>query len=136
MSDWLLIAAGLTTLVVAAELLVRGSVWIALQLGVTPLVVGLTLVAFGTSAPELVVSLGAALQDRQRRALLGGGGTAGEQQGQGERDRAHGQPAPGRRGRGTPARVWVRALRRGVAVRTASAALPRPQAGPGCPPRR
>jgi cation:H+ antiporter len=62
MSDWLLIAAGLTTLVVAAELLVRGSVWIALQLGVTPLVVGLTLVAFGTSAPELVVSLDAALQ--------------------------------------------------------------------------
>jgi cation:H+ antiporter len=45
-----------------AELLVRGASALALRLGVSPLAVGLTVVAFGTSAPELVVSLGAALK--------------------------------------------------------------------------
>jgi cation:H+ antiporter len=63
MSDWISIAAGLVLLLVAAELLVRGSVWIALALGVSPMVVGLTLVAFGTSAPELVVGITAVLDD-------------------------------------------------------------------------
>lgn len=43
-----------------AELLVRGGSSLALKLGLTPLVVGLTVVAFGTSAPELIVSLKAA----------------------------------------------------------------------------
>lgn len=63
MQDYLLIAAGLVTLVVGADFLVRGSVWCALTLGISPMLVGLTLVAFGTSAPELVVSLSAALKD-------------------------------------------------------------------------
>ncbi len=63
MSDWLSIFAGLALLLGSAELLVRGSVWIALALGVTPMMVGLTLVAFGTSAPELVVGVTAALDD-------------------------------------------------------------------------
>jgi cation:H+ antiporter len=57
MTDWLLIFGGLVTLIVGAEMLVRGSVWIALALGVSKLTVGLTIVAFGTSAPELVVSV-------------------------------------------------------------------------------
>ncbi len=57
MSDWLLILGGLATLIVGAEILVRGAVWIALALGVSKLTVGLTIVAFGTSAPELVVSV-------------------------------------------------------------------------------
>ncbi|MBL8443956.1 MAG: calcium/sodium antiporter [Zoogloeaceae bacterium] len=52
---------GLVTLVVSAELLVRGASRFALSLGVSPLVVGLTVVAFGTSAPEMAVSVGAAL---------------------------------------------------------------------------
>ena len=51
---------GLVILTFGAELLVRGSAALALRLGLTPLVVGLTVVAFGTSAPELVVSLEAA----------------------------------------------------------------------------
>ncbi len=60
MPDWLLIVTGFVLLIGAAELLVRGSVWCALALGVAPMTVGLTLVAFGTSAPELFVGLTAA----------------------------------------------------------------------------
>ena len=45
----------------AASLLVRGASALALRFGLSPLVVGLTVVAFGTSAPELVVSVQAAL---------------------------------------------------------------------------
>jgi len=44
-----------------AEGLIRGSSSLALRVGITPLVIGLTVVAFGTSSPELVVSLKAAL---------------------------------------------------------------------------
>ncbi len=51
---------GLAVLVVGAEILVRGSVGTALRFGLTPLLIGLTIVAFGTSAPELVVSIQAA----------------------------------------------------------------------------
>lgn len=57
-----LFAVGLTLLVGGAEYLVRGSSTIARKLGVSPLVVGLTIVAFGTSLPELSVTLYAALQ--------------------------------------------------------------------------
>jgi cation:H+ antiporter len=53
--------AGLAGLVAGAELLVRGASRIASALGISPLVVGLTVVAFGTSSPELAVSVGAAL---------------------------------------------------------------------------
>jgi len=53
----LLFVLGLVALVLGAELLVRGASKLALSLGITPLVVGLTVVAFGTSAPELVVSM-------------------------------------------------------------------------------
>jgi cation:H+ antiporter len=56
----LLILVSCLILFAGAELLVRGGASIALKLGLTPLVVGLTVVAFGTSAPELIVSLKAA----------------------------------------------------------------------------
>jgi cation:H+ antiporter len=52
---------GLATLVVGAELLVRGAGRLATTFGISPLVVGLTVVAFGTSAPEAAVSVNAAL---------------------------------------------------------------------------
>ncbi|MEX1114690.1 MAG: calcium/sodium antiporter [Akkermansiaceae bacterium] len=55
------LAAGLALLYFGAESLVRGSSSLALRLGLSPLVVGLTIVAFGTSSPELFVSLRAAL---------------------------------------------------------------------------
>lgn len=54
------IAVGLGLLVVGADLLVRGAVWIALVLGMSRMAVGLTLVAMGTSMPELMVSFTAA----------------------------------------------------------------------------
>jgi cation:H+ antiporter len=57
----LLIIGGLVMLVIGGELLVRGSVRVAEQLGVSPLLIGLTLVGFGTSTPELVTSIQAAL---------------------------------------------------------------------------
>ena len=48
---------GLVTLYYGAEYLVKGASELALSMGISPLVVGLTVVAFGTSAPELVVSV-------------------------------------------------------------------------------
>ena len=50
---------GLVGLVGGAELLVKGAASIASKLGIAPVIVGLTVVAFGTSAPELAVSLAA-----------------------------------------------------------------------------
>ena len=60
--DLFALTGGLALLVAAASGLVRGASALALRLGLTPLVVGLTVVAFGTSAPELVVSVQAALE--------------------------------------------------------------------------
>jgi cation:H+ antiporter len=53
---------GLALLVGGAELLVRGASRLAAAAGISPLVVGLTVVAYGTSSPELAVSVQAALQ--------------------------------------------------------------------------
>jgi cation:H+ antiporter len=64
MLDYVYVAAGLVLLFAGGEALVRGAVAIASRLGVSPLVIGLTLVGFGTSAPELVTSLQAALAGR------------------------------------------------------------------------
>ena len=52
-----MLGLGLLVLTAGAELLVRGASRLAVAVGISPLVVGLTVVAFGTSAPELVVSL-------------------------------------------------------------------------------
>lgn len=57
----LLVAGGLVMLYFGSEWLVRGSINIAKRLHVSQLVIGLTIVAFGTSTPELVVSINAAL---------------------------------------------------------------------------
>lgn len=59
MSNILLLITGLVILVVAAEIFVRGASGLASRAGISPLIVGLTIVAFGTSAPELAVSLNA-----------------------------------------------------------------------------
>lgn len=54
---WALLIAGLAALLTGAELLVRGASRLALRFGISPLVIGLTVVAFGTSSPELAVSV-------------------------------------------------------------------------------
>jgi len=58
---YLFLILGLVVLVVGGEFLVRGAVAIAYRYKLSPLVVGMTIVSFGTSAPELLVSLQAAL---------------------------------------------------------------------------
>ena len=60
----LLLVGGFGALWFGAEWLVRGAARIATNMGVSPVVIGLTLVSLGTSAPELVVGIIAALDDR------------------------------------------------------------------------
>ncbi len=55
------LVGGLAVLTLGADWLVKGSSKFALSVGVKPLIIGLTLVAFGTSTPELVVSVKGAL---------------------------------------------------------------------------
>lgn len=57
-----LFAAGLLLLLAGAEVMIRGAARLAAATGLSPLVVGLTVVAFGTSAPELAISVDAALR--------------------------------------------------------------------------
>jgi len=63
-ADLTFIALALVLLFAGAEGLVRGSTALALRAGLSPLVVGLTIVAFGTSSPELVVSVKAGLSQQ------------------------------------------------------------------------
>ena len=58
---YLMVAGGLVLLLIGGDVLVRGAITLAQRLAVPPLVIGLTVVAFGTSSPELVVSLDAVL---------------------------------------------------------------------------
>lgn len=60
---------GLIILIVGGDILVRGATNIAYKAKLSPLVVGLTIVAFGTSAPELVVSLTSALAGKPGIAM-------------------------------------------------------------------
>jgi cation:H+ antiporter len=60
---------GFVLLYFGAEWLVKGSSSLARSLGVTPIVIGLTVVAFGTSAPELVVSLISSIQGKSMIAV-------------------------------------------------------------------
>ena len=57
MNEYLMLAAGLGLLLVGGWALVKGASSLASALGVSPMIVGLTVVAFGTSAPELAVNL-------------------------------------------------------------------------------
>ena len=63
MSVWTIVAlvVGLICLVAGAEFLVKGAAAVATRLGIEPVVIGLTVVAFGTSAPELAVSVSSGL---------------------------------------------------------------------------
>lgn len=67
--DWLYTAVGLVILLLAGDSLVKGAVNLSLRLGVPALIVSLTVVAFGTSAPELLIAIQAILDDVPGLAL-------------------------------------------------------------------
>lgn len=69
MLSFVMLVAGFALLVWGADKFVAGASAFARRLGVSPLLVGLTIVAFGTSAPELAVSLTAALQGANEIAV-------------------------------------------------------------------
>jgi cation:H+ antiporter len=62
MMTYLILIAGLVLLVLGAELLVKGASRIAAGFGISPLIIGLTIVAFGTSAPEMAISVSSAFK--------------------------------------------------------------------------
>ncbi len=66
---YLLLCVGIALLLICGDALVRGAVALSVKLGIPTLVIGLTIVAFGTSAPELVVSLRAVLADAPGMAI-------------------------------------------------------------------
>lgn len=72
-SSWvknlLLVALGLTMLVIGADWLVEGAVALATRLGVSELIIGLTIVAVGTSLPEVVTSIVAAIRGERDIAV-------------------------------------------------------------------
>jgi len=69
LSTIILFTLGFAVLVIGAEILVRGATRLAVSMGVSPLVVGLTVVAYGTSSPELAVSTLSALRGSADIAL-------------------------------------------------------------------
>ena len=66
---FLLILAGFVLLIAGADFIVKSSVAMANKLKIPPLIVGLTVVAFGTSAPEFVVSLTSAFEGAEGLVL-------------------------------------------------------------------
>ncbi|WP_171229892.1 calcium/sodium antiporter [Ruegeria sp. HKCCA4008] len=69
MTTWLLSGLGLLILLLAGDALVRGAVNLSLRLGVPALIVSLTIVAFGTSAPELLIAISAVKENAPGIAL-------------------------------------------------------------------
>lgn len=67
--DYVLIVAGLVMLFVGGEMLVRGSVVISKRLGISAILIGVVVVGFGTSTPELLVSVKASLAGQPDIAL-------------------------------------------------------------------
>jgi len=66
---WLYAGLGLLILLLAGDSLVKGAVNLSLRVGVPALIVSLTIVAFGTSAPELLIAVNAILEDKPGLAL-------------------------------------------------------------------
>ncbi len=68
-SAWLLAVLGLVILLIAGDSLVKGAVNLSLRLGVPALIVSLVIVGFGTSSPELLVSINSVLSGKAGLAL-------------------------------------------------------------------
>ena len=66
---YLLMISGFILLLFGAEIMLRGAIGIADKLGISKLLVGMTIVAFGTSSPEFLVSLNAALSGSSALAI-------------------------------------------------------------------
>ena len=64
-----MLIVGLGVLTLGAEFLVKGSSRLAAAVGISPLVIGLTIVAYGTSTPELVVSISSGLRGQDDVAI-------------------------------------------------------------------
>ncbi|MGK7654526.1 calcium/sodium antiporter [Roseovarius sp. B08] len=69
MWPWLMSGLGLLILLLAGDALVKGAVNLSLRVGIPALIVSLTIVAFGTSAPELLISVNAVLENKPGLAL-------------------------------------------------------------------
>lgn len=69
MIPWLLTGLGLVILLLAGDALVKGAVNLSLRMGIPALIVSLTIVAFGTSAPELIIAINAVLENKPGLAL-------------------------------------------------------------------
>ncbi|NNC38985.1 MAG: sodium:calcium antiporter, partial [Hyphomonadaceae bacterium] len=67
-----LLALGIVILIVGGDLMVRGAAALARHWGIPALIVGLTIVAFGTSAPELVVAVQAVIDGIEASELASG----------------------------------------------------------------
>lgn len=67
--DYVLLVLGLVLLVIGADGLVKGAARLAVKIGIPSLVIGLTVVAFGTSAPELAVSINSAISNKTELAM-------------------------------------------------------------------
>lgn len=67
--EYILLIAGLATLIFGGDALVKGAVGIALKFDISVLVIGMTVVAFGTSMPELLVSVKAAIDNHPEIAI-------------------------------------------------------------------
>lgn len=67
--EWVLAGIGLLILLLAGDMLVKGAVNLSLRAGIPALIVSLTIVAFGTSAPEMLISVKAIIDDAPGLAL-------------------------------------------------------------------
>ncbi|NVO26525.1 calcium/sodium antiporter [Donghicola sp. C2-DW-16] len=67
--EWLMAGVGLLILILAGDFLVKGAVNLSLRIGIPSMIVSLTVVAFGTSAPELLISIRAVLDNLPGIAL-------------------------------------------------------------------
>ena len=67
--EWFLTAVGLVILLLAGDALVKGAVNLSLRIGIPAIIVSLTIVAFGTSAPELLIAVQAILDDAPGLAM-------------------------------------------------------------------
>lgn len=69
MQAWLLVSLGLVILLLAGDALVKGAVNLSLRVGIPALIVSLTIVAFGTSAPELLIAINSVLENKPDIAM-------------------------------------------------------------------